>query len=122
DLMIASDVVCLSSAAEASPISLIEAMSLGRPVIAPQTGGIPEVVIDAETGILVPSEGTDGPDPEQFATALETLAADRARAEAFGAEGRGRYERFSTAHTMLDAYENVFRQLARPAAAPAAGS
>ena len=50
DIMHAGDVVCLTSAVEALPMSVLEAMSVARPVIATRVGGLPEVVEDGRTG------------------------------------------------------------------------
>ena len=52
-------------------VVLIEAMELGLPIVASNVGGIPDVVIDGETGILVPEK-----DPEALANAYKRLAAD----------------------------------------------
>ena len=49
------DVVALSSRNEGSPVSLIEALAAARPVVATAVGGVPEVVIDGETGLTVPA-------------------------------------------------------------------
>jgi glycosyltransferase involved in cell wall biosynthesis len=99
DLIIASDAVCLTSWTEATPIALIEAMALGRPVIAGSVGGIGEIVVDRETGLLVPR-----PEPGLFALAFHELATEPSRARALGEAGKARYERLFTVDKMLDDY------------------
>jgi len=63
----------------------LEAMACGTAVVASAVGGIPEVVSDGETGLLVPPD-----DPEALAVALNALLGDPARADAFGRAGRDR--------------------------------
>jgi len=63
----------------------LEAMACGTAVAGSRTGGIPEVVADGETGLLVPPD-----DPAELARALNTLLADPGRADAMGQAGRKR--------------------------------
>ena len=63
----------------------LEAMACGTAVVGSRTGGIPEVVADGETGLLVPPG-----EPEPLAAALNTLLRDPDRAEAMGQAGRKR--------------------------------
>ena len=63
----------------------LEAMACGTAVVASKTGGIPEVVADGETGLLVPPD-----EPVALAEAINTLTRDTDRAKAMGAAGRER--------------------------------
>lgn len=72
---------------EGMPLVVLEAMERGVPVVASAVSGIPEVVVDGETGWLVPPE-----DPEALAGALEEVLADAPEARRRGAAGRRRIE------------------------------
>jgi starch synthase len=63
----------------------LEAMACGTAVVGSRTGGIPEVVAEGETGLLVPPD-----DPAELARALNVLVADPDRADAMGQAGRKR--------------------------------
>ena len=67
----AADVVALTSANEGTPVSLIEAMAAGKPVLSTNVGGVPDVVDDEATGLLVPPGSIDG-----IAEAITRLTAD----------------------------------------------
>ncbi len=79
----AADVVALSSASEGVPLTLLEAMALGKPVVAPAVGGIPDVVVDGVHGRLARPT-----DLASLAAALADVLADPARAAAMGAAAR----------------------------------
>lgn len=74
DLLGAADVVCFASRNEGLPVALMEACAAGRPVVGTRVGGIPDVVRDGHSGLLLDPE-----DPAALAGALVTLAADPAR-------------------------------------------
>jgi glycosyltransferase involved in cell wall biosynthesis len=103
----AADVVCLTSDVEATPMSLLEAMALGRPIVATDVGGVREVV-EAGTAILVPARAA-----APIADALCALAADPKRATALGDAGREVYRRRFTADTMIDAYAELLDRVVR---------
>jgi len=70
-ILSSSDIFVLTSVEEGLPTSLIEAMALGKPVIATNVGGIPEIVKDGVNGILVPPKS-----PKSVSEALEKLLAN----------------------------------------------
>ena len=111
-LLAGCEVVCLPSHAEGLPLVLLEAMAAGKPVVATAVGGTPELVVDGETGLLVPPG-----DPAALATALRSLLDDPARAEALGEAGRRRVrERFSAAamcRAVLEVYDEIARTMRR---------
>ena len=94
-LLDASDVLVHPSEADAFPTALIEAMAASVPVVATAVGGIPEIVVDGETGVLVPGPATAA----QLTAALEPLVTDAELRARMGAAGRARYEREFTVET-----------------------
>jgi glycosyltransferase involved in cell wall biosynthesis len=108
DVIAAADVLCLTSAVEALPMTVLEAMSLGRPVVATAVGGVGEAVADGETGILVPRDR-----PQEVAAALVALARDRGRAEALGRAGRERQQRAFSIDAMTARYAELLGAVGR---------
>lgn len=106
ELMNAADAICLTSHTEGQPLVVLEAMSLGRPVVATRVGGLTELVSDGETGLLVP----DG-DLEAFAAALCALADDPALRQRLGDAGKQRHGELFTADRMADDYWKAFKEV-----------
>jgi len=76
------DIFVLPSVGEPFGRVIVEAMATSRPVVATASGGVPEIVVDGQTGLLVPPE-----DAQSLASAIQTLLADSQRAQQMGAEG-----------------------------------
>ncbi len=97
-----------TSDAESFCLSILEAMCFGCPSVSTRVGGIPEVVEDGESGLLVPAGDVDA-----LAKALEALIHDASRRRALGAAARARArERFS-AEVIVPRYEALYRRLCR---------
>jgi glycosyltransferase involved in cell wall biosynthesis len=103
-LMPAFDVFALSSKTEGLPLVVPEAMAAGLPIVTTSVGGLPSVIDEGETGMLVPVEEV------ALRDALARLAADRPLAKQLGARARERVlERYSY-DRMVDAYLALYRQ------------
>jgi glycosyltransferase involved in cell wall biosynthesis len=74
---------------------VLEAMAHGRPVVATPVGGTPELLVDGETGLLVPPR-----DPQALAAALRRVLEDPELAARLGRAGRERVEREFTLEAM----------------------
>jgi len=86
-------------------VVVLEAMAAGRPVIASRIGGLPDMVVDGETGLLISPD-----DPAALRTALERLLADRDLREQFGQAGQRRVEQFR-AGAVIPRLEQVYRMV-----------
>lgn len=104
----AMDIFCLSSRWESFGMALAEAMANGLPTVATAVDGVPEVVEDGVTGLLVPSQ-----DAPALAKALLALLGDPARCAAMGVAGLARVERLFTASMMVQQYRDLFCRLAK---------
>ena len=88
ELLDASDMLLHSSSTEAFPTAMVEAMAASVPIVAIAVGGIPEIVSDGETGLLVDPPGT----PAGLADAIGSLIVDDSLRRKLADAGRRRYE------------------------------
>jgi glycosyltransferase involved in cell wall biosynthesis len=93
----ASDVVALTSDREGTPLALIEAAATGRPVSAADVGGVSDIVLDGETGIVVPPD-----DAAALAAALVRLARDPDLRKRLGAAAPARAGRYAADRLVSD--------------------
>ena len=106
DWIAASDVVALPSSQEGLPVALAEAHACGKPVVATRVDGIPEIVDDGVTGILVPPRDTPA-----LTKAVLTLLDDEDLRTRMGVAARARVERLFSARAYADTVERVYRRL-----------
>lgn len=101
------DIAVLSSCDhEGCSNALLEEMAIGKPVVATDVGGNGELVVDRETGLLVPPR-----DPGLLARAMAELLANPARAVSMGRAGQQRFEGRFTIERMVQAYEYLYTRL-----------
>jgi glycosyltransferase involved in cell wall biosynthesis len=103
-------IVVVPSLGEGFGMVALEAMERARPVIASAVGGLPEIVADGETGIVVPPADADA-----LAEAIVALAGDLARAEAMGAAGRDRALTEFTPERCVERTEKLYARALDPA-------
>ncbi len=108
------DVVTFSSLWEGLPVALLEAMSMGKPLVSTAVGGIPDVIIEGQNGMLVPKEN-----PEALAEKLITVLKDPALANHLGAAARKtieeRYSSETMHHRILELYQSILQENTQPA-------
>lgn len=117
-LMNRATCLVVPSRSEGFGFVVLEAALQGRPAVATQIEGLPEVVVDGQTGLLVPPE-----DPAALEKAMVALLTEPDRARRLGEAARHRARSLFTLERMVDAYELVYRQTAAitsPRAAAAA--
>jgi glycosyltransferase involved in cell wall biosynthesis len=101
-----SDVVVLSSHIEANPVSLLEAMACGKPVVATRVGSVPETVVEGQNGYLV----KPGDEPH-LARRMAELLRDPVQAAAMGRAGREQVLAHWTVDVMTRGYEDLLVEL-----------
>lgn len=107
-LLHGADTFLLSSISEGIPLTLIEAMATALPCVSTSVGGVPEVVVDGETGLLAPAR-----DANSLAAHLTLLAADQALRTRLGRAGRSQAESHFDAGAMHARYRALYRSMLR---------
>ena len=97
------DVFVLPSLSEGFSMAILEAMIAGKPVVATEVGGNPELVLDGETGFLVPPR-----DSRMLAAKLVTLLMDRQQSAEFAARGKRRAEVQFSLGRMVSSYQSLY--------------
>lgn len=104
-LLAGLDLFTLCSLNEASPVSILEALACGTPVVATDVGSISETVIENQTGSLVPSGDLD-----RFCEAISTLLRHPAERQAMGRAGRELVLQTGSLDSMVDGYQELLQQ------------
>jgi glycosyltransferase involved in cell wall biosynthesis len=107
----AFDTLVLPSSNEGTPVSAIEALAAGRPVVATKVGGVPDVVRDGEDGYLV-----DAGDTKELAERLARLANDPSLRQRMGEEGRKRVLPRYAVDRLVDDVDRLYSSLLSAAA------
>jgi glycosyltransferase involved in cell wall biosynthesis len=108
EILALTEVGVISSAAEGVPQFLLQALAMGKPVVATRVGGIPEIVSSGVNGLLIPPE-----DPQALAEALLDLLRDPERAGRLGSAGRRLTEKEHTLERMGEKVLEVYRRVRR---------
>jgi len=100
------DIVVLSSKREGCPNAIMEAMAARKPVVATDVGGVSELVVNGETGLVVSPQN-----PERLAQGILFLLHNRNKANAMGRAARKRVEQHFSASRMVDKTEELYEEL-----------
>lgn len=101
-----ADVFCLISNWEGFPLTILEAMRGGLPVIASDVGGVSEAVIDSETGYLVPRG-----DKAAIVSSIQEILTSEEKRQEMGRNGRERFEKNFTFEIMLEKTIGVYQEV-----------
>jgi len=98
------DLVALTSITEGTPVALIEAMAAGLPIVALRVGGVPDVIEDGVSGVLV-----SGRDPAVFARELRSLIADASTRRRFARQARERARARYSSGRLVSEIDQLYR-------------
>jgi glycosyltransferase involved in cell wall biosynthesis len=101
-----SNIVVLPSLIEATSIAGLESMAMGKPLVATNIGGIPQIVDDGETGVLVPPG-----DPKRLAEGIISLLSDDTRRQIMGVNARKKVEAAFSWDVIAEKILNIYSRL-----------
>ena len=97
------EIFLLSSFSEGTSMTLLEAMSLSKPCVVTAVGGNPEIVLNNETGLVVPSDDADA-----FSKSIVQLLLDDEERAELGRSGRARFLENFSATQMIEKYQSLY--------------
>jgi glycosyltransferase involved in cell wall biosynthesis len=97
------DIFILPSLSEGLSVAILEAMAAGKPVVATQVGGNPELVMEGETGLLVPPKNS-----QALGSRIVYLLREKEWAKELGLNGRERVMRHFTLTQGVESYEQLY--------------
>jgi len=100
------DIFVLPSITEGLPLTILEAMAAGKPVVATRVGGVPEAIVEGKTGLVVAPK-----DPEALAVALAGLIGERDRLMRMGTNGQKHVREKFTVSMMVEKTMELYQQL-----------
>jgi glycosyltransferase involved in cell wall biosynthesis len=106
ELIASFDLLVLPSLSEGFGMVLLEAMVVSKPVVATRVGGIPEVVVEGETGLLVPAR-----DPKALADAIFYIKTHPMEAQEMGRKGRKRVEECFSIDKTVAEYDRFYDEI-----------
>ncbi len=106
DLLALMDTVVLTSQMEANPVSILEALSMEKPFVAPDVGSIGEMIINGKTGVLTPPG-----DEQQLAAGISQLLRDPQLAQRMGQAGRARVLQRGSLESMVEGYQALLEEI-----------
>ncbi|MCC9605408.1 glycosyltransferase [Blastopirellula sp. JC732] len=106
EVLAACDLFALTSKNEASPVSILEAMSVELPIVAPRVGSIPQAVDEGANGLLYPAS-----DLAAVAEAMRSLLSSPDRIRQMGKSAREKAIRYGSLETMVDGYETLIESI-----------
>jgi sugar transferase (PEP-CTERM/EpsH1 system associated) len=104
DVIRGFSIFVLPSLSEATPVVILEAMASGLPIVATRVGGVPDLVVENETGLLVAPS-----DPGALADAIATYVLDGEMRRRHGIAGRARIEAAYSIDAMIAGYASLYR-------------